>query len=759
MAKKKTGYNWKFSKIGGVTRVNIESGADIAHLGELDQKLWTVLSCPVKGLELDEATLNMIDTDHDGKIRVNEVVDHANWLCSVLKNPDFLLKQTGELPLSEINESDENGAKLLKSARQILSNLGVDSDKISIANTSDSLAIFAKTRFNGDGVITEASTDDEALKATIKACMDTIGSTADRSGEQGVNADQIEAFYAALTDYAAWQQAAIDDKVMVYGDDTEAALSAVKTVSTKVSDFFMRCKLSAFDASTTGALDMSSAKIEAISAQDLNACGEQIAAFPLARVNAEGQLPIDGTGINPAWQGAFETLRSLVLTKEFAKKKTIGEADWNGIVAKFAAYEAWKAAQKGETVESLGLDTVKGFLKADAKAALLDLVAQDQALEAEAAEIQSVDKLVHLTRDFYALLKNFVTLSDFYSPEAWADFQAGTLYIDQRSCDLCIKVSDMPKHNAMAGLSAMYILYLDCTSKIKNETMTIAAVITNGDVNDLRVGKNAVFYDRNGLDWDATVTKIIENPISIRQAFWSPYRKMARFVEDQVNKFAASRDEKVTSDATGKIGNAGEKLTAEAEADVKLKTSQAQAFDIAKFAGIFAAIGMALGMIGSALVACAKGFMVLTWWQMPLVILGLMLIISGPAMIMAWLKLRKRSVSPLLNANGWAVNAQAFVNIRFGATLTKIAQFPKVVAKDPFAQKGIPAWRKTLYCLIVLGGIFAALYFTGKLECVGLPYPKPAAETVEATAPETDVTEVAEATAEEAQMAAETPAE
>ena len=50
----KNGYDWKYSVVGGVTRVNIETGEDIAHLGELDQKLWTVLSCPVKGLEFDE---------------------------------------------------------------------------------------------------------------------------------------------------------------------------------------------------------------------------------------------------------------------------------------------------------------------------------------------------------------------------------------------------------------------------------------------------------------------------------------------------------------------------------------------------------------------------------------------------------------------------------------------------------------------------------------------------------------------------------
>ena len=68
------GYDWKYSVVGGVTRVNIETGEDIAHLGELDQKLWTVLSCPVKGLEFDEKTLALMDLDGDGKIRVNEMV-------------------------------------------------------------------------------------------------------------------------------------------------------------------------------------------------------------------------------------------------------------------------------------------------------------------------------------------------------------------------------------------------------------------------------------------------------------------------------------------------------------------------------------------------------------------------------------------------------------------------------------------------------------------------------------------------------------
>ena len=43
-SKQSEGYPWKYKSLGGVVRVDIRSGEDIAHLGELDPKYWTVLS-------------------------------------------------------------------------------------------------------------------------------------------------------------------------------------------------------------------------------------------------------------------------------------------------------------------------------------------------------------------------------------------------------------------------------------------------------------------------------------------------------------------------------------------------------------------------------------------------------------------------------------------------------------------------------------------------------------------------------------------
>ncbi|MBR5141956.1 MAG: hypothetical protein IKW55_05675, partial [Bacteroidales bacterium] len=67
-------YNWEFVNMGGASRVRISSGEDIAHLDELDPKMWTVLSCPVTGLEIDDKSLAYMDVDGDGKIRVNDVI-------------------------------------------------------------------------------------------------------------------------------------------------------------------------------------------------------------------------------------------------------------------------------------------------------------------------------------------------------------------------------------------------------------------------------------------------------------------------------------------------------------------------------------------------------------------------------------------------------------------------------------------------------------------------------------------------------------
>ena len=702
-------YKWQFENIGGCSRVKISSGQDIAHLDELDTKMWTVLSCPIKGLEIDEKSLKYMDFDADGKIRVNDVVGVSKWITGVLKNPDLLLEGKDTVSIEAINVETEEGLKLSKAAKQILANLGKEETNISLADTADISAIFAKTRFNGDGVITPASSEDADEISAITSAVAKTGGTLDRSGVQGVTAPQIEQFYTDLKAYSDWCAAEVPAP---FGDQTDAVIAAYQALDAKMKDFFMRNKLASFSPDSTLALDVQTSRIEAISAENLSAKSEEIAAYPIARITGKATLDLTAP-VNPAWAAQFKVLQGVAIA---ADKKTLSEEDWAAIGAQFAAYTTWKASKAGATVEDLTLDVVNALLKQDKKQALLDLVAQDAAYKEESDNIEMVDKFLHIFRDFYRLLRNFITFHDFYNKDKTVGsiFQSGTLIIDQRACHLCMKVENMGAHNATAATSGMFLVYCDCTTKTSPAKLQIVAAVTVGEIGSLIVGKNAVYYDNAGVEWDAVITKVVDNPISVLQAFWSPYRRMATAVENLINKSAAEKDNKMMADATAKINAAPTTLPAtpaEGADAAAAKPAAAPPFDIAKFAGIFAAIGMAVGMIGTALVTLAKGLWELSWWQLVLVFLGILLLISGPAMVLAWLKLRRRNIAPILNANGWAVNAASKISIPFGETLTDMAKYPKMKLKDPYAKKGMPAWAKVLITLLILAAAGAVWYF------------------------------------------------
>lgn len=209
----------------------------------------------------------------------------------------------------------------------------------------------------------------------------------------------------------------------------------------------------------------------------------------------------------------------------------------------------------------------------------------------------------------------------------------------------------------------------------------------------------------------------MDNPISIKQAFWAPYRKTWEFCAGIINKSAADKDAKINSELQGQIQNVA--ATAPAAAGAVAPADKKQMFDIAKFAGIFAALSMAFGFISTAITDIATVIASTPGKKLPLMTLGLLLVISGPSCFIAWTKLRKRNLGPVLNANGWAINSKVLVNVVFGGKLTSIAKYPKLRLADPYKQKST-AWKIWLPIVIILLLIaaFAVLYFCGCLDFI-----------------------------------------
>ena len=695
---------WKFFRAGGFDQVKLETGADLMNLDQLDQKLWVALACQTTGLEFDVKTAALIDTDKDGRIRVPELIAAVKWAGSMLKNPDDIVKGGDSVAFAAINDSTPEGKQLLASAKQICTNLGKkDATAISLADASDANKIFVNTTLNGDGVIIADSAMDDATKAVINDIAACMGTVLDRSGKAGIDQAKADAFFAECAAFDEWNKKADADKanILPAGDATLAAASAVRAIKAKVDDYFGRCRLAAYDPRAIALLNRKEEEYLAVAAKDMSISAAEISGFPLAQVSAGKPLPLKGA-VNPAHAGALAALHANAVKPLLGDKSELTEADWLALLARLGPFECWSAGKAGAAVEKLGLKRVREILGSKAKDTVAAVIAKDKALEPEATSIANVEKLTRFVRDLHLLCTNFVNFRDFYDAGEPAIFQAGTLYLDQRSCTLTLPVEDAGRHASMAALAGSYLAYIDCVRKGTGEKRQVVAAFTNGDADNLMVGRNGLFYDRKGRDWDATITRIVDNPISVRQAFWSPYKKLVRLIEEQVAKRAAAAE--AASDA--RITSAA---TTAANAD-KAKPGEPKKVDV----GTVAALGVAFGAIATAFAAIAgygTGLFKLPFWQLCLAVFGLLLLVSGPSMLIAWLKLRKRNLGPILDANGWAVNAKAKLNVPFGASLTGIPKLPPgstISADDRFGEKP-SGWIGFAKFVIVVCFIFSLL--------------------------------------------------
>ncbi|WP_156373477.1 hypothetical protein [Pseudorhodoferax sp. Leaf267] len=699
---------WQFFRAGGVDQVLIARGADIAHLHELDQKLWVALACPTRGLHFDTRTLDLIDTDHDGRIRAPELLAACDWACARLRDADLLLRGGKRLALADLADND-TGRALAEEARRSLQRHGeAGSADIGLDVLAERQKHLAGEPFNGDGIVTPASAGDDApLRALVERIVATQGGVPDAGGTPGVDAAHAKAFFDAAEKLLAWHARGEQDCGTL-----RSAAEAVEAVHAKVEDFFARCRLAGYDPRAAEALSAPPPEeLRGRALQPLSLTGELLAQLPLAPVAVGRALPLDGAA-NPAWQPALQTLRTQAVAPLLVDgaRDTLTEAEWQQLKTLVAPCRDWLTTRPTSPVAALGTEALRTLLGDDlpaARARLDALIAQDSAAAPQQGLVNDLEKLLRLQRDLVALLRNFVSFEAFYHREG-AVFQAGRLYLDGRSCELTVQVADAAKHAVVAGLAKAYLAYCECTRG--KDKMTIAAAFTAGDVDFLFVGRNGLFYDREGQDWDARIVKVIENPISIGQAFMSPYKKFLRMVEEQVAKRAAASDQT----QTGKLGSwAGQIATADkvpsaakpAAADAAPAAAARGRFDV----GTVAALGVALGSISAVIVGVFGKFVELGWW-IPMAILGIVLSISGPSMLIAWLKLRQRSLGPILDASGWAINGRMRLNVRLGASLSQTAHLPPGTQRlpDPFAEPG--HGRLVLLCGLLVAALALAAW-------------------------------------------------
>nr|MBK7069324.1 hypothetical protein [Deltaproteobacteria bacterium] len=198
------------------------------------------------------------------------------------------------------------------------------------------------------------------------------------------------------------------------------------------------------------------------------------------------------------------------------------------------------------------------------------------------------------------------------------------------------------------------------------------APVTGGEAGKLRVGKRGLFIDLKDKEYDAIVTEIVDNPISVKQAAFAPFRRAAAAISSKIEQYVATAQaSQGVRHAGARRGRVTRPRPASRQAPPRWEPASAWPAGGDAAARDPCAVGardrppglnpnslilgggMALAGIGAVLGGIFGVISSLTGW---LAIIGVVLTVMGVSALLGWLKLRRRDMALLLEASGWAVN-------------------------------------------------------------------------------------------------------
>ncbi|MBO7683695.1 MAG: hypothetical protein J6T51_03100, partial [Kiritimatiellae bacterium] len=232
--------------------------------------------------------------------------------------------------------------------------------------------------------------------------------------------------------------------------------------------------------------------------------------MPLVTEEPDKVLPLRDH-INPKHLEAVVDFAERCVAPVLGERDSISRLEWKRVKAAFAPYRAWAAAKPVASAP-------------------------------EKAGLEEEERLARYRVHLGEFLENYVTMDRLYGGKGWAMFQTGVLRIDGKELNLCFHVESEAAHSALSGRSECCVIYLKLVRTDEGAERTVCAVVTAGTVGGLYVGRNGVFYDRDGRNWQATVTKVVEAQVSLAEAFWAPWRKLGASVSGAVKKFLGDRE-------------------------------------------------------------------------------------------------------------------------------------------------------------------------------------------------------------------------
>lgn len=680
-----------FRDYGGAYQLVVTDAADLASLDQLDPARWAATSAPLRDLQCDAVFLQALDGDGKGRIRVKQVVEARDWLFERLARRDRLKDRSDVLILEHLDTTVDAGKRLRAAAEHVLSQLAaVDRTRIGLSEVRAFRRQYNTTLANGDGVVPPDFVLDPDVAALAQDVLRVLPPVKDLSGKDGVGGAQLDRFVERGHAYLAWKgRPDKEPDILPWGPDTAAASSLVDALDAKMDEYFLQCDLAAHEALATGMPRLSGEEINALRSGEPGAIRQHLAQSPLAVPRADGRLHLQGA-VNPHYQDQLRVLAEQVLGRVLPDAHAITRADWRTVRGVFAAYRAWRAQEPPEPFHVLTPEHLRGLLEGPLPDRLRAVIAVDQAAAPEVEQVAQLEKLILLQRWLLDLVNNFVNFSAIYHPTDNAMVEVGSLVIDGRRLDFCVKVEDRAAHKKVAAESLLFLTYCAITDKDgAPATYEVAAPVTSGERGRIRVGKRGIFLDVHGREWDATVVDVVENPISVLEAVKAPFRKANQFVSRKIEELAGKELAAVEKKAAENLNKGVTSAAAPPVAPPAPPLGpDGKPVAVAAAPGGFSARelllggGLAFAAIGSAMAYVVSALSAIRPLSVVIAVASITAVVGGVGGFLGWLKLRRRDMGLLLEANGWAINVQMKVTRRVGRIFTRVPALPKAHVKD-----------------------------------------------------------------------------
>ena len=698
-------------RYGGSAQLRITNFAELLLALELPDVHWAVLSCPCTGLDCDERFLNLIDADNDQRISVLDLKKAIKWSSErLVDNTDFT-HTVAEVKLERLTEL---AAPLKQTALTILDNLGVsEKSSITLEQVRKRDAILKHSGKNGDGVISIECQDDGPIKQALIDISACVTQVEDRSGKAGVNKELLNSFKAARDKIISMDSER--DQQMHWGDGSVKTAQIVTALNDEICAWFRLGDLHAVNPDIADAFIKKQGS--ANNARDAEAI-EQALSAQLINDNIGATLQFDK--LRPTDSGKqFQTIRETC----FPNSDGITLNDWQACTHKAQGILAWQDTWNQNPCSKLSIERLQALndtFLADIEA----LCDKDAELADDIKHIDDLERLLLCKRWLLPFANNFVSLPYLFEHDKRAMFEQGSLLIGGRAFHLAVRVQNRKEHIKLSSESGMCVCYIHVAGDIPKREFEVAVPVTAGTRAGLFVGRRGVFHDTDGIILEAKIVHIIDNPVSISEAIMQPFTRIAKFISGKIENWSSSADKNF------------EKQVGDVLSDKPVQTKVAAAPAQSSFGSTLMGGSVAFAALGSSLAFITKQ---LSELQIHKIILGLAIIIALimiPTAIVAFLKIRKRNLSALLQASEWAINDRMLLGYKLSKLLSNKPALPagavseqrdqlerilkNVVLEDEDAQDFHPwAMLASVLC-IGLGGAQTAHMFFDSQTPIGL---------------------------------------